>query len=558
MRRHALTMRTLALVLTIAILAAACTPPISPAPVAPSATPTAGAAVPAPAQPSGAPAPAGKKGGTLRLLWDDPPSLDPALASDTTSSGIVLEIFSGLVSFSPDLKLVPDLAERWEVSPDAKTYTFFLRKNAKFHDGKPVTARDFKYSWDRIASPATESTTVDIYLGDIVGVSDVVRGKAKEISGVKVIDDYTLQATIDAPKAYFLAKLTLPAGFVVDKANVESGKNWTRKANGTGPFKLKEYSIGQKIDLVRNDNYYRDPMPKLDQVMYSLSGGTPSTMYENNEIDVSGVSLADLDRVRDPKNPLNKELVVSPPEFALYYEGFNLNKPPFDDVKVRQAFTLAVDKESITKNVFSSLRVPAFSILPPGMPGFNKDLKGLKYDPVKAKQLLSESKYASNMPRIVLNVPGTGGSVGLDDEAMIAMWKKNLGITVEIQQAEWATYLQDLNARKYQMWGGSGWVADYPDPQNFLEVLFHSQSNKNDGNYKNPEVDKLLEQARTEQDVQKRVAMYQQAEQIIINDAAVLPVWHGTESYRLVKPWVKGLTFPAMPVPRMQHVSIEK
>ncbi|MEK7681400.1 MAG: peptide ABC transporter substrate-binding protein, partial [Chloroflexota bacterium] len=483
---------------------------------------------------------------------------DPALASDTTSSGIILEVFSGLVSFTPDLQLVPYLAERWEVSPDAKTYTFFLRKNAKFHDGKPVTARDFKYSWDRIANPATESTTVDIYLGDVVGVSDVVRGKAKEISGIKVIDDYTFQATIDAPKAYFLAKLTLPAGFVVDKANVEASKNWTRNANGTGPFKLKEYSIGKQIVLARNANYYREPAPKLDQVLYSLSGGTPSTMYENNEIDVSGVSLADLDRVRDPKNPLNKDLVVSPPEFALYFIGFNVNKPPFDDVKVRQALILAVDKDAITKSAFSNLRVPAYGILPPGMPGFNKDLKGLRYDPSKAKQLLAESKYAGKMPRILLNVPGTGGSVGLDDEAMIEMWRKNLGITVEIQQSEWATYLQDLNARKYQMWGGSGWIADFPDPQNFLEVLFYSQSNKNDGNYKNPDVDKLIEQARTLQDVQKRMAMYQQAEDIIVNEVAVLPIWHGTESNRLVKPWVKGLTFPPMPVPRMQYVAIEK
>ncbi|MBI4307514.1 MAG: peptide ABC transporter substrate-binding protein, partial [Chloroflexi bacterium] len=471
MWKHKRILQSLATVFALALLASACTQAAPPAP--PAAPGGAQQAAPAPAQASGAPPAAGAKGGTLRLLWNDPPTLDPALASDTDSAGIVLEVFSGLVALTPELKIVPDIAERWEVSPDAKTYTFHLRKNAKFQDGKPVTARDFKYSWERAADPATESTTVDLYMGDIVGVRDVVRGKAKEISGLKVVDDNTLQVTIDAPKAYFLAKMTYQVAAVVDRANVQSGKNWTQRANGTGPFKLREYSIGQRIVLARNDNYYREPMPKLDQVVYSLSGGTPMTMYENNEIDATGVGLADIDRVRDPKNPLNKDLITSPPEFAIYFVGFNVTKPPFDDVKVRQALTLVIDKESITKNVFSGLRVPAYGVLPPGLPGFNQNLKGLRYDPQKAKQLLAESKYAGKMPRITLSVPGTGGSVGLDDEAMIEMWKKELGVAVEIQQAEWATYLQDLNQRKYQMWGGSGWVADYPDPEDFLDILFH-------------------------------------------------------------------------------------
>ena len=191
-------------------------------------------------------------GGTFNRLWNDPPTLDPHLAGDTTSSGIIVEIFGGLVAFDPDLNLIPDLAESWEISDDGTVYTFKIRDNAVFHDGKKVTSDDFKWSFQRAANPETASTVAETYLGDIIGVEEVINGESIDIKGIKIIDELTLQISIDSPKAYFLAKLTYPTAYVLDKFNVESGgKTWTDSPNGTGPFILGEYKIGERIILNR-------------------------------------------------------------------------------------------------------------------------------------------------------------------------------------------------------------------------------------------------------------------------------------------------------------------
>ena len=464
-------------------------------------------------------------GGVFRRNWADPPTLDPHLTTDTTSAGVVVEIFSGLVTINTDLQLELDLAESFDVSDDGRVYTFKLRPNAKFHDGKPVTAQDFKWSIERAANPDTGSPVADTYLNDIVGVKDVLEGDATEISGIKVIDNQTVQITIDFPKAYFLAKLTYPTAFVLDRENVETGgRNWTDSPNGTGPFKLKEYRIGDRLVLERFDNYHREPA-HVDTVLMNLAGGQSMAMYENDEIDITSVGLFDLERIRDPDEPLNEDLVVAPPDFSISYIGFNTNMNPFDDAKFRQALNYAINKQLIATEVFSDLIVPAYGILPPGFPGFNPDLRGLEYDPDLAVQLLSESKYANpeDRDRIVITVPGTGGTFGLDLEVILDMWKQVIGVEVEIQQVEWATYLQDLNKKKFQAYAGLAWEADYPDPQDFLDILFHSESEINHGGYTNPELDAVLEDARVEQDIARRMELYREAEKIIVEDAAWVP-----------------------------------
>ncbi|MCH8206770.1 MAG: hypothetical protein IH956_07170, partial [Chloroflexi bacterium] len=229
----------------------------------PTSTPPPAPSIPSAAAPSqqAAAAPAGDKpqGGIFRRLWSDPPTLDPHLTSDTTSAFLVVEIHAGLVALSPDLQLVPDIAERWERSADGLVYTFYLRPYARFHDGKPITAQDFKWSLERAARPETGSPVADTYLNDIVGAKAVFDGDTTDLSGVKVIDDHTLQITIDAPKAYFLAKMTYPTAYVLDRENVESGgRNWFDSPNGAGPFRLKEYRIGERIVLERNDLYHRE------------------------------------------------------------------------------------------------------------------------------------------------------------------------------------------------------------------------------------------------------------------------------------------------------------
>jgi oligopeptide transport system substrate-binding protein len=499
-------------------------------------------------------------GGVFRRVWSDPPTLDPALVTDTTSSGIVVEIFSGLVALSTDLQLVPDLAESWEISADGTVYTFTIRADATFHDGKPVTAQDFKWSLERAANPRTASPVADTYLNDLVGIDDVIEGRTTEIAGIQVIDERTLQITIDAPKAYFLAKLTYPTAYVLDRENVEAGgSTWTDNPNGTGPFTLKEYRIGERIVLERFEGYTRGGNG-VDTIVMNLAGGQQMAMYENDEIDLTGVGLFDLERILDPSEPLNSELVVAPPDFNISYIGFNAQMAPFDDVNFRMALNHAIDKELIANEVLSQLVTPAYGILPPGFPGYNPELEGLTYDPDRALQLLQDSQYAdpATRPRIVVTVPGRGGTIGLDLEVILEMWHQVLGVEVEIQQVEWATYLEDLNKQKYQAFAGLGWEADYPDPQDFLDILFHSNSSLNHGGFSNVEVDALLEEARVEPDAVKRVALYRDAERLIVEGAAWVPLWFQGERHVLIKPYVKGYRLTPMIVPKLTQVRIEK
>ncbi len=496
--------------------------------------------------------------GTFRRLWSDPPTLDPHLTGDTTSAGVVAEVFSGLVTLDTDLKLVPDIAESWTIE-GGTVYTFKLRANVKFHNGKPVTAQDFKWSMERAAAPDTASPVADTYLNDILGAEKYLDGEASEIVGIKVIDDHTLEITTDAPKAYFLAKLTYPTAHVLDREVVEAGGRswWIDNPIGTGPFKLSEYRIGERIVLERNEDYYRD-LAGVETIVMNLAGGQAMAMYENDEIEITGVGLYDLDRVLDPNEPLNKELVIAPPGFSVSYIGFNTSMAPFDDVKFRQALNHAVDKQLIATGVLSELVEPAYSILPPGFPGYTDDIVGLQFDPDLAKKLLSESKYpdADSRPRIVITVPGTGGTIGLDLEVVLEMWKQELGVEVEIQQVEWATYLEDLDAKKFQAYAGLGWEADYPDPQDFLDILFHSESSINHGDFKNAEIDAVLEEARVEADIQKRIALYHDAEQMIVDAAPWVPMWFTGDRYALVKDYVEGYVMTPMIVPKLRQIRL--
>ncbi len=499
----------------------------------------------------------GTGGGKLVRLFIDPPTLDPHLTTDATSAQIIIEVFGGLVTIDRDLNVVPDLAEDWEVSDDGRVYTFHIRSGATFHNGKPVTAEDVRWSLERATNPLTESPVVDQYLGDIVGVKEKLNGDAESIAGVRVIDDKTLEITIDGSKSYFLAKLTYPTAFVLDRENIEADpKRWFRRPNGTGPFMLTRYDVGETMVLSRFPTYHLGA-PHLDEVEMILSGGTSMLMYENDEIHVAGIGLADLDRILDPNNSLNSELLQAPPTFSVQYIGLNVNEPPLDDVKVRQALNLAIDKQNLATSVLADQVVPANGILPPGFPGFNTELRGYKFEPERARQLLAESKYGDdldNIPPFTMTTSGSfGATVSLDMEVVIQMWKKNLGIEVEFQQTEFATFLKDLHKRRFQMFD-IGWIADYPDPENFLDILFHSESSNNHTNYSNPQVDALLEQARTETDEAVRFRLYNQAEQMIVDDAPWVPLWYSGERFLLVKPNVHDYYLTPLYIPRLRYV----
>jgi ABC-type transport system substrate-binding protein len=493
----------------------------------------------------------------LRLAGGEPITMDPAQAMDATSASYVVEVFSGLVTLDRNLNIVPDLAESWDVSSDGTVYTFHIRQDALFHDGRPVTAQDFKYSIERTAQlgAAGVSTTADAYLGDIVGARDMVRGRANSISGISVIDSSTLQITIDAPKPYFLAKLTYPTAFVVDQQQVEANpRNWVRKPNGTGPYKILRWDINERIVLEANDRYYLGA-PSVKRVLFNLAGGSQLTQYENDEVDIAGISVLDIDRVRSPRDPLNAEYVTGP-ELAISYIGFNAKTPPFDDVNVRQAFAMSINRQQLYDVIGKQMAPLAEGIMMPGLPGHNPQAKALPYDPERAKQLLAESKYRGVLPPITMSEIGLGATQGDLTQAIIEMWNDNLGVEVSVAQSEQAAFFDDLDRGRFQMFA-IGWIMDYPDPEDIIDLLFYSASRQNNTGYSNPEVDRLVLEARTEQDVTRRMDLYRQAEQIIIQDAAWAPLFYGQEHY-VVKPYVKNLDPTFTVIPRLRYVTLER
>ena len=529
--------------------------PVTASPPEPGETPRKPTLLPPDTAPSGAQ--------VLVVAGGDPPTLDPHLSGDATSAEYIVEIFSGLVNFDRDLNLIPDLAERWEISGDGRVYTFYLRENARFHDGKPVRAQDFKWSFERACDPKTGSFTADTYLGDVIGCRDKLRGETEEVDGIQVVDDTTIEITIDRPRSYLLSKLTFPVSYVLDRKNVERrGATWTDDPNGTGPFELDEMRHGERVVLVRNEDYYREPKPQLERVEFTLMGGSAMVMYEEGDLDVTAVSLNDIDRVSDPTNPLSEDL-HKVDSLGVFYVGLNTSQPPFDDVKVRQAFNHALDRERIVNVVYKKTRPVAWGIVPPSMPHYeNPDLKPLEYDPEQALDRIAASKYGdvTELPDITFNVLGAGGSVGRIVEAIVASYEENLGVQIEVQQTDWATFLSDLNRpdNPNQMWGGeAGWIADYPDPHNFLDVLFRCDSFQNHTRYCNPDVDELLDQAAAEDDPAAREKLYRQVEQIVIDEAPWVPQFFEVE-YWLVKPYVQNAFLPPMVMPKYQYYHVAR
>ncbi|GAI11041.1 unnamed protein product, partial [marine sediment metagenome] len=243
----------------------------------------------------------------LNLYGIDPLTLDPAVSGEMTSHEYIMQLFGGLVRLDDSLEPAPDIAQSWQVSQDGRTYTFYLRQDVRFHDGREVKAGDFKYSWERACDPETWSLTAATYLGDIVGVREVLSGEREDIGGVRVIDDYTLEVTIDAPKSYFLSKLTYPTAFVVDRADVESGGEWWHNPNGTGPFKLKQWDENQLLVLERNELYYGESA-KVNLVVFQLWGGVPMNMYETGRIDVTSIGISYIEKVTDEAGPFYQDL----------------------------------------------------------------------------------------------------------------------------------------------------------------------------------------------------------------------------------------------------------
>lgn len=502
--------------------------------------------------------------GRLRLSSGDPVTMDPHLASDALSAEYIVEVFGGLVTITPELEIGLDLAESWEVSDDGLTYTFTLRPDAVFHSGRRVTADDVKWSLERAASPVPEgatrpSSTALAYLGDIAGVKQRFFGLADSVEGVTVVDERTVQFRLREalPPELFLSKLTYPTAFVVDRQQIETNpRNWTRKPNGTGPYKLREWRLGERIVLEANDRYHLGA-PSVDQVLYLLAGGSALTRFENGELDVAGISLADIDRARDPNSDLNP-LYQQFPQFTISYIAFNNNVPPFDDAHVRRALALAIDRQKVADVTFNSMLLTATGILPPQLPGFTTEDKTFTYDPERARQELAASKYGSaeSLPPITLTEVGGGAEARVDTQAFLEQWRDVLGIEIEIQQTDFATFLADSDAGRLQMFN-AGWILDYPDPEDILDLKFNSGSSLNDAGYANDEVDALLNKARVERDPAARIELYQQAERLIVEDVAWIPLYFSI-SHVVVNESVEGWFEPPMVIPRLRYITVNR
>ena len=492
---------------------------------------------------------------SLVLADAEPITLDPATSQEAHSHQYVAQVFSGLVRLDENLRVAPDLAERWDVLDGGTRYVFHLRPGVRFHDGRRVTAQDVVFSLERATDQATGSTTAATYLRDIIGVREKLAGEAQRISGLRALDDATVEVLIDGPKAYFLAKLTYSVASVVDRENVTAGPDWYRRPNGTGPFKLKAWEEDQYLILERNGDFYREP-PQVSYVVFRFLAGVPIRLYEQGEIDVAYVGTGSLERVLDPQSPLSQEINVYP-ELTIIYAGFDTARPPFDDPLVRRAFAMALDVDKLVEVVRQGYVQRASGFLPPGMPGYTPDAPGIPYDPPEARRLLEQSNYggAGNLPPIVYTTSGQGG-VGATLSAMVEMWRVNLGVEVSVHQIPSDVYFYRLDEEVDNLFD-YGWIADYPDPENILDVLFHTGMANNVGSYSNPQVDAILEAARTEQDLDRRLALYRRAQETLLEDAAAIPLWYDS-TYVLVKPYVKDYAITPQGLPTLERVRLER
>ncbi|RMF40196.1 MAG: peptide ABC transporter substrate-binding protein [Anaerolineae bacterium] len=490
---------------------------------------------------------------TLHGGKPEPEDLDPARTQGSAGMYTGM-LFSGLVRLTPDMQIVPDLADHWDISPDGTVYTFTLRSDARFADGSPITAEDVRESWEYAAKPGTDSQTVTTYLGDIVGLVEKHNGKAKTISGLQVVDEHTLVVTLDAPKPYFLAKLTYPVAFVVDIHDVyRDPTGWMFAPNSSGPYKVKEERDTALI-LERNPEYHTPAHIPYLVFRYFLTGDAVST-FQNGDLDMVYLPISDAAAITsDPESPVRANLRSTQRMCTPMYM-LNTSLAPFDDINVRRAFALSIDRQKLNEQFFYGLGAPAYTILPPGMPGYTEGIGMPAYDPQAAREALAASAYGSDLPEITLLTSGFASNEDPYTTAIINMWQETLGVHISVQYADPLDMLKVARQTPAHL-VSMGWCADYPDPQNFLDVLFSPESDFNLTHYQNPEVSSLLEQANTSLEPAERVRLYQQAEALILQDFAAIPLVRSS-TFALVSDRLDGTVLTPIGVPVWDKVRLK-
>ncbi|MBI1757388.1 MAG: peptide ABC transporter substrate-binding protein [Fimbriimonas ginsengisoli] len=471
-----------------------------------------------------------------------PTSLDPGIVQDGDTIDLIQQVFEGLVAWGENNQPVPNLATGWTISPDGKTYTFTIKKGVKFHNGRELEAEDFKFAMERTCNPKFNSQTAENYLGDIVGVMDKLHGKAKNISGISAPDKTTLKITIDKPRPHFLGKLTYPCAFAVAREATPAGEiRSVKEMIGTGPYRAESYTPDQIFVLGANKDYHGGTI-SVDRIERPVvkDAATRLNMYKNGEIDLVQLERQDVKGLRnDPKLKDHLKFFVRP---AIWYVGFNLKAyPPFADLRVRKAFTMAVDRESIVRDILDGINVVADGILPPGVIGHRDNPPGFKYNPEEARKLLAEAGFAGGkgLPALELTFREQRPDIRVVAEAVASQLKKNLGVEVSLRTMEWRAYLEKHNAKK-QVFFHMRWAADYLDPQNFLSLMLSTNGNENKTYYSNGQVDALCEKADADMNQEERLALYQKAEDLILADAAWIPIYFQKDA-ELINPRVQGL-----------------
>ena len=409
-----------------------------------------------------------KQGGAATITFNnDLTTLDPQVGYDWQNWSVIKSIFDGLMDYKPGTtELEPDLAESYTVSDDGLTYTFKLRDGVKFHNGRVMTSADVKYSLERAVNPATQSPGGG-YFGMIAGYDDVAGGKATTLSGIETPDDKTVIIKLTRPDATFLHLMAINFAFVVPKEEVEkAGADWGKQPVGTGAFKFVEWVPGQNIKLERNKDYFRTGVPYLDNLTFEF-GQDPTVAVlrlKKGEVDVVGDGIPPAQFAEISADPANKDLIATGDQLQTGYVTMNVTQAPFDNVKVRQAVNMAINKDRIVRLV-NNRAVPANQPLPPAMPGYNPDNKGYAYDPEGAKKLLAEAGTPEITTELyVMNVDPNPRIAQAIQQDLAAV-----GIKAEIRSLAQAEVIAAGGAGKAPMvWsGGMAWIADFPDPAHY-------------------------------------------------------------------------------------------
>lgn len=474
----------------------------------------------------------------------NPTSLDPHMVEDGDTIDGIQQVFETLVKWDENSKVVPNLCESWSIGDDQVTYTFILKKGVKFHSGREMKAADVKWSFERAATPALASPTTTTYLSDILGVNDMYNGKATEISGIKVIDDYTLAITIDKPRAYFVSKLTYLTAAVVDKDKVPADKPISSPDQmvGTGPFTCSEFTPELKISFKAFKDYHGGA-PKIDGIERPVIKDpvTRLNKYKSGEIDLVQLERQDVAALQ--KDEKFKDHLKLFPRPALWYLAMNpLVYKEFQDKRVRQAFAMAIDRQRIVDELLGGINEIGTGIMPPAVLGHRKDAKVLPYDVAKAKALLAEAGYGpggKQLPTFQLTFREQRPDIQIVAEAIATMLRENLGVKVELRNMEWGAYLAKHNKKEHGFYH-MRWAADYLDAENFLSTLLATYGQQNKVGYSNPEFDKLCAEADGILDEARRLELYAKAEDLVLSDAPFVPIYFQRDA-ELINPRVQGL-----------------